>query len=159
MEQDMRNLLLSICILLLPGYCALGQSYNMKVHLKTGATVTIPIDSIGRVVFSQTTGVQDPAASHYAPTTFRLLQNYPNPFNPSTTIVYEIARTSDVNVRIFDMKGSLIRDLVHEAQVAGQHRVSWDGTDNSRVHVSSGVYFSVVQCGEQVLSRRLILIK
>jgi hypothetical protein len=151
--------LMSICILLLPGSCALGQSYDMKVHLRSGETVTIPIDEIQRIMFSQTAGVQDPAAPEHTPTAFRLLQNYPNPFNPSTTIVYEIAWRSEVSVRIFDLKGAAIRDLADGAQAAGQHRVTWDGSDNTGAHVSSGVYFSVVQCGEQVLSRRLILIK
>jgi hypothetical protein len=148
-----------ICIVLLPGPCVLGQSYDMRIHLKGGEMVTISIDEIQRVVFSLSTGVQDARVTEQAPTSFKLLPNYPNPFNPSTTIVYEIAVMSDVTVRIFDLKGSLIKELLHEAQTQGRHQVSWDGTDNTRAQVSSGVYFSVVRCGEQVLSRRLILIK
>lgn len=138
---------------------ASGQSYALRVHLKTGETVSIPIDDIRHVVFSQTTGVREGPTAEQAPLAFRLLQNYPNPFNPSTTLVYETATTSDVSVRIFDLKGALIRDLLHEVQGAGRYLVSWDGTDNTRAHVSSGAYFCVVQSGGQVLSRRLLLLK
>jgi flagellar hook assembly protein FlgD len=95
----------------------------------------------------------------YTPTAFRVLQNYPNPFNPSTTIVYETTGTSEVTVRVYDVTGSLIRDLVRESQQGGRHLVSWDGTDNTRAHVSSGVYISVVQCAGQVMSRKMILMK
>lgn len=155
----MRSLLLCACILLLMGPEAYGQSYNMKVHLKTGGTVTVPIDSVRRVSFSQTTAVTDPTVTDYTPTAFRVLQNYPNPFNPSTTIVYEITGTSEVTVRVYGVTGSLVKDLVHESQQAGRHLVSWDGTDNARTHVSSGVYISVVQCAGQLLSRKMILMK
>jgi hypothetical protein len=155
----MRSLLLCACFLFLIGPGAYGQSYTMKVHLKTGGTVTIPIDEVQRVSFSQTTAVADPTLTDYTPTAFHVLQNYPNPFNPVTTIVYEITGTSDVTVRVYDVRGSLIKDLLHESQQAGRHVVSWDGTDNARSHVSSGVYITVVQCAGQVLSRKMILMK
>jgi hypothetical protein len=139
---------------------AFGQSYVMKIHLSTGTTVAIPNSDIQRIEFKQSSaGVEGPAGSGAAPLAFRLLGNYPNPFNPSTTIQYETATTADVSVRIFDLRGALIRELVHSSQPAGVHQVAWDGTDGKSGRVSSGVYFSVVNCGGMVLSRRLILIK
>lgn len=155
----MRSLVLCAAILLLMVPGAYGQSYNMKIHLRSGQTITVAIDSVARMSFSQVTGFQEAGTSAYAPTAFRLLQNYPNPFNPSTTIVYETAGTANVRVRIFDTRGALIRDLLHEAQSSGLHQVVWDGMDNTRAHVASGVYISVVQCGGQVLSRTMILMK
>jgi hypothetical protein len=159
MERDMRSLLLYGAILLLMGSSAYGQSYDMKIHLKAGQTITVPLDSVTHMSFAQVTGFQDAGTSSFAPTAFRVLQNYPNPFNPSTTIVYETIGTWDVRVRVFDTRGALIRDLLHEAQSSGLHQVVWDGMDNSRAHVASGVYISVVQCGGQVLSRTMILMK
>jgi hypothetical protein len=155
----MRSLVLYVSIVLFTGACAYAQSYAMKIHLKAGQTVTVPIDSVRRMVFVAETGFQETGSPAYTPTAFRLLQNYPNPFNPSTTIMYEIVTTSDVRVRIFDSRGALIRDLLHESQSAGLHQVVWDGSDNGQVHVSSGVYIAVVQCGGQVLSRTMILMK
>ncbi|MBK7258009.1 MAG: T9SS type A sorting domain-containing protein [Ignavibacteriae bacterium] len=155
----MRPLVICAAILLLMSSGAFGQSYDMKIHLKSGQTITVPIDSVARMSFAQITGFQAAGTSSYAPTAFRLLQNYPNPFNPSTTIVYETTGSSDVRVRIFDTRGALIRDLLHEGQSSGLHHVVWDGMDNSRAHVASGVYISVVQCGGHVLSRTMILMK
>lgn len=155
----MRSPLLCACALVLTVSGAFGQSYDLKIHLKSGSTVTVPADSIRRIAFSLITAVEDAGTSNYAPTAFRLLQNYPNPFNPSTTIAYETASSADVRLRIYDTRGALIRDLVHEAQAAGLHQVVWDGTDDNRSHVASGVYISVVQCGGQVLSRKMILMK
>jgi hypothetical protein len=131
----------------------------MKINLKAGPTDTVPIDSVRRVTFALATGFAESSTSAYAPAAFRILQNFPNPFNPSTTIVYETAGASEVRVRVFDTRGALIRDLVHEAQSAGMHQVVWDGTGNGQVHVASGVYISVVHSGGQVLSRKMILMK
>lgn len=155
----MRSHVMCACALLLTVSTAFGQSYNLRVHLKSGSTITVPADSISRMAFSLATGIQDASTSGYAPTAFRLLQNYPNPFNPSTTIAYETISTSDVRLRIYDTRGALIRDLVHDAQSAGLHQVIWDGTDDGGAHVASGVYISVVQCGGQMLSRKMILMK
>jgi hypothetical protein len=159
MEYNVRSLLTGVCLVCLMGHNAYGQSYAMSVHLRTGQTVTIPLDQIRKMVFTEPNRVPEPAAVADGQPAFRVLQNYPNPFNPSTTIVYDIARTSEVSVRIFDLRGALIRDLLHERQGAGRHQVSWDGADNTFARVSSGVYFSVVQSGDQLLSRRLILVK
>lgn len=149
----------ALCILLLLSPLAYGQSYNMNVHLKSGQTIVVPIDSVRRMAFSLTTAVSDPSSATAIPTAFRMLQNYPNPFNPSTTIFYETAATSEIRVRIFDTRGALIKDLVHESQSAGLHQIVWDGTDNAQAHVASGVYISVAQCDGQVLSRKMILMK
>jgi hypothetical protein len=158
-ELMMKFIFLCVCLVLLMGSVALAQTYNMRVHLKTGETVSIPVDEIRRIVFAQPAGVADPSTAEQTPSAFQLFQNYPNPFNPSTTIAYEIPRTSTVTIRIYDLNGALIKDLIHETLTAGLHRASWDGTDNARTNVASGAYFSVVQCGTQILSRRLILIK
>jgi flagellar hook assembly protein FlgD len=88
-----------------------------------------------------------------------LLQNYPNPSRPFTTIEYEIPAEAEVSVRIFDIQGALVKELLHEIQAAGRHRVTWDGTAASRGAVPSGMYLYTVECGGQALSRRLLLIK
>jgi len=156
----MRNRLLFAGILLLAASGALAQSYGMTVHLKSGETVTIPLDDIQRIEFADIeTGVQDPGSSGPALGIFRVMQNYPNPFNPSTTIEYEIPGTADVTVRIYDLQGAVVKELLHESQPAGWHRVTWDGTDGRNARVASGVYFYAVKCGGRALSQKLILVK
>ncbi len=80
---------------------------------------------------------EDPAR---VPRAFSLSQNYPNPFNPMTTIRYEIAEPSKVELRIYDLRGREIRTLVDERQPAGAKAVAWDGRDNAGRPVGSGVY-------------------
>lgn len=152
----MRSQALSVGILLLLSSGAFGQSYDMTVHLSSGQTVTVALDDVRCVEFANLTGVHDPG---YAPQVFQLLQNYPNPFNPSTTIAYEIPDVADVTVRVYDLRGALVNELLHETQTAGRHQVAWDGTDSGRSGVSSGVYFCAVECGGRALSQKLILVK
>lgn len=152
---------LSVGILLLLSASAFGRSHDMTIHLRNGQTITIPHDDIRRIEFAIATGTgePDPDTPQPTPFVFRLLQNHPNPFNPSTVIEYEIPGGADVTVRVYDLRGALIRELLHETQAAGRHRVTWDGLDGTRARVSSGVYFYTVRCGKLTLSKKLILVK
>ena len=75
------------------------------------------------------------------PTRFVLHQNYPNPFNPSTTISYELPEPGRVELRIYDLRGRLIRTLVEHEQHAGYKHIKWFARDDSGHPVSTGVYF------------------
>ena len=152
----MRNRALCMGIFLLLGSSALGQSYNMTVHLSGGRTIIIPLDEIRVIELAGLTEIEDPEK---IPRDFQLLQNYPNPFNPSTTIDYEIPNTANVTVRIYNLQGALIAELVNEVQARGWQQTAWDGTDSRRAPVSSGVYLCVVECGATTLSRKLILVR
>ncbi len=104
-------------------------------------------------------GVEEPAGPDATATPFLLLQSYPNPSRPSATIEYEIPAEAEVRVRVMDLRGALVKELLHETQVAGRHRVIWDGTAGSRAPVPSGMYLYVVECDGQALARRLLLVK
>ena len=68
-------------------------------------------------------------------------QNAPNPFNPGTTIRFELPDPGTVRLRIYDVHGRLVRELMHESRPAGYHAVYWDGEDASARRVASGVYW------------------
>ncbi len=74
------------------------------------------------------------------PKRFRLYQNYPNPFNASTIIAYQLMKSSYVDLGIYNVKGSLLRRMVHQRQNTGFHRLRWDGTNTFGVPVPSGIY-------------------
>ena len=57
----------------------------------------------------------------------RVLQNPPNPFNPSTTIKYELPKSSEVTLTVYDMLGREVSTLVHERREAGVHEASLMG--------------------------------
>jgi hypothetical protein len=88
------------------------------------------------------------------PTVFELSQNYPNPFNPSTTIKFELPKSSDVRLSVFDMLGREVSALVKERRDAGVHEVKFDGSN-----LASGVYFYRIQAGDFVQTRKLLLVR
>jgi hypothetical protein len=155
----MRTYALPICLLLLLSSSAFGQSCNMKVHLSTGETVTISSDDIRRIEFANVTLGVGPTNPGPSAGVIQLLGSFPNPFKPATTIAYQLAARSDVRIRVFDLKGALVKELLNENVAAGQHQVTWDGTDKDRTRVSSGVYFYRVECGTKAVSGRLVLVK
>ncbi len=88
-----------------------------------------------------------------------LSQNVPNPFNPATTISYELNAGGQVDLRVFDLAGRLVRTLVHDSQEAGTHQVLWRGRDQAGRTVAAGVYFYRLDAGSQVKTRRMVLAK
>ena len=66
---------------------------------------------------------------------YQLFSNFPNPFNPSTEITYSIAQDADVTLRIYDILGTQVAELVNEAQTAGKHTINFSASI-----LSSGVY-------------------
>ncbi|MCK5050193.1 MAG: VCBS repeat-containing protein [Candidatus Cloacimonetes bacterium] len=85
------------------------------------------------------------------------LQNHPNPFNPVTTISYNFpANIVNPVIEIFNIKGETIRKFNCQNQIP----IIWDGTDNSRNQVASGVYLYRIKSDEGVLiSKKMLLLK
>ena len=93
-----------------------------------------------------------------------LLQNFPNPFNPETWIPYQLAEGGDAIIRIYNVKGQLVKTLELGYKEAGifTHRsraVYWDGKNEQGDRVASGVYFYQLRTGNFAAMRRLILLK
>ena len=93
------------------------------------------------------------------PTTYRLYQNYPNPFNPTTNIQFDLPEQTEVKLLIYDILGNRVQELFTESLPAGNHTVSWDGTDQHGHPVSSGIYFYVLQSHDTRIVGRMILQK
>ncbi len=85
---------------------------------------------------------------------YRLTQNYPNPFNPTTTIEYELKRSENVTLKVFNVLGGEVASLVNGVQNAGVHRVQFDGAD-----MSGGVYFYQLTAGDYSETHRMVLLK
>jgi hypothetical protein len=90
--------------------------------------------------------------------------NYPNPFNPSTVIQFWIGSAANrertkVNVTIFNIRGQRVKTIVDDYYLPGEHFVVWDGTDDSGVTVSSGVYLYRMTTELHQESKKMILMK
>jgi N-acetylneuraminic acid mutarotase len=90
---------------------------------------------------------------------FTLHQNFPNPFNPTTTIAFDLPERGFVTLKIFDIAGHEVRTLVNGHQSAGTKTVVWDGRDHSGRLVSSGIYVYQLQAGNEVRSRKMLLVR
>ncbi len=88
------------------------------------------------------------------PTRFSLSQNYPNPFNPSTTIRYELPRTSEVKLSVYDILGREVSRLVDTRVEAGVHEATFYATG-----LSSGVYFYTLRTGGYAATKKLLLLR
>jgi len=89
----------------------------------------------------------------------RLLGNKPNPFNPSTLIQYEIAYGGRVRLRIYDVAGRLVRDLVDAELDAGRHDAVWNGRGQEGIRVASGSYFYRLEAGSETHTGKMVLVK
>jgi hypothetical protein len=98
--------------------------------------------------------------SKLIPQSYELAQNYPNPFNPSTTISYMIPAGTYVRLEILSLIGQHVRVLDEGYRGAATYSVIWDGRDDNRQTVSSGVYFCrLVAGGNAIRTRKLVLVR
>ena len=88
------------------------------------------------------------------PNNFILYQNYPNPFNPTTTIYYSIPKTSNVELKVFDILGREVAELVNEEKPAGNYTVNFDASK-----LSSGIYFYQIRTNNYSETKKMILLR
>ena len=90
----------------------------------------------------------------------RLHQNHPNPFNPATTIAFDLAEDSRVDLRVYDVAGRLVRTLVNGERLGtGLREEVWHGRDEAGAAVATGVYFYELIVGERRETKRMVLIR
>jgi hypothetical protein len=93
------------------------------------------------------------------PREFKLSENYPNPFNPSTTVKYQLAKGTDVSIKIYNMLGKEVKTLVNTRQTAGSYTLQWDATDDLGQAVASGIYFCKMVTPEYTRTQKMMLLK
>jgi len=87
------------------------------------------------------------------------MEIYPNPFNPSTTIKFNLPEATEIKLEIYNLKGQLVRSLVHGNVDSGKQSVSWDGTDNHNRRVGSGLYYSKLSYQDKSIVQKMVMIK
>ena len=104
--------------------------------------------------FTTVTSVDDPTP--LVPHAVALGQNFPNPFNPSTTITFSLpaGATARVSLRIHNVLGQVVADLVDGMMEGGNHAITFDGT-----RLSSGMYYYQLRTGTTTITRSMLLAK
>lgn len=88
------------------------------------------------------------------PDNFNLAQNYPNPFNPSTVISYQLPVNRMVSLKVYNVIGQQVAELVNEVKQAGVHTVEFDASN-----LPSGVYIYKLTTGDYISSKKMLLVK
>jgi hypothetical protein len=85
---------------------------------------------------------------------YSLNQNYPNPFNPTTILQYEIPKSSNVKLIIYNTLGQSVKTLVNEEKNPGKYTVSFNAGA-----LSGGIYFYTIKAGDFVETKKMVLLK
>jgi uncharacterized protein (TIGR03790 family) len=159
------------------GNWILRAQVNGNKYIDTGVEITPPGGGIGQDVYYRITAMinliqesvpanevnimasrikkKEVAYNNSEPTsTFLLSQNYPNPFNPITTITYSIKETDLVQLKVYDILGKEVAELVNENQLAGNHQITFNAS-----YLPSGIYFYKLTSGNFAATKKLILLK
>jgi hypothetical protein len=109
----------------------------------------VTLDFYATAVLTDINDLQSPFA-------YSLEQNYPNPFNPSTNISYSIPERGNVSIKLFDVLGNEIAELLDVEKEAGVYNFTFNTQDYG---LSSGVYFYTLRVNDFVQTRKMILEK
>ncbi|MBI4535928.1 MAG: T9SS type A sorting domain-containing protein, partial [Ignavibacteriae bacterium] len=135
---------------------ALLQQRFPQSELTAAARLFLDVTPNGTAISSS--GVNKSTASAtdaiQRPAEYLLRQNYPNPFNPSTTISYDVPRTTHVTLKVYDVLGKEIATLVNEEKEPGTHTLTWDARG-----VASGMYFYRISTSGFVQTNKMILVR
>ena len=93
------------------------------------------------------------------PNNFELGQNYPNPFNPLTHFVLSIPEASFITVSVYNILGEKVKTLASKNFIAGNHKFSWNGSDDFGGKVASGVYIYTAISKSNFQSKKLLYLK
>jgi hypothetical protein len=129
-----------------------SQMFNFNFNRQPSSVVFDPNNDIVIKTASLTVGINN--NSNTVPAEFALHQNYPNPFNPVTSIRYDVPRNSHVSIKVFDVTGKQITELVSGEKQAGIYETSFDASD-----FASGIYFYRMEAGKFSSVLKMILIK
>jgi len=117
------------------------------------------INNGGEILFVENESTLDIENVGVKPYDSILLSNYPNPFNASTTIKFNLSEPGKVELRVFDITGSLVKILTERRVDAGRHSVIWDGLNDRGNKVGSGIYLYSLKIDNSVEYKKMILLK
>ena len=144
-----------------------GNSYTWTTPALSSEQVKVRVfvfDNQGMLGFDSSdeffmlTSGATPVENH-KPLVYGLAQNFPNPFNPQTEIRFELPHAGNTRLRVYDLRGRLVKDLVSGHMDAGRHSVVWKGRDNGGRQVASGVYYYKIDSGKFSETKRMTLVK
>ncbi len=136
------------------------EDFQLKCDVTdaTNTTVTSSVFyvSVGGSVIPplQPSMVKSTTQAYLLPSKTKLLSNYPNPFNPSTTIKYQLKKPGFVSLKVYDILGREVANLVNEYKDTGFYSVTFNANN-----LSSGLYIYRLKINGYVSSKKMLLTK
>ncbi len=149
----------SMLFLFLFYLCSWAQEHTMTINFNDGGTLILPLDEIETMTFEEMTDPVHIETAQKVISQFTLLQNYPNPFNLCTRISFVLPENGDAEISIFNVNGKLVKALYSGMLTEGNHELPWNGQDENGNIVASGVYFYQVNFENEIISKKMILVK
>ena len=128
-----------------PSNCSWGDTDGKTLYITASK-------SLYRIRLANATGVEE--HDYIRTNTFKLFANYPNPFNPSTTITFDLLKSQNIKLKIFDILGNEESTLVNRFLSAGRHTVIFYADS-----YPSGVYIYRLEAGGFMHSKKMILLR
>lgn len=138
-------------------YSWYSSQYKFPIFSVTHSTIYTtgsPINSKTVVIATLNTSVGVVPIGNQVVSKYKLNQNYPNPFNPSTSITFDIVKTSDVKLIVYDALGREVAELVNERLLNGSYKVDFNSSN-----LTSGVYFYKLSAGDFSETKAMMLVK
>jgi hypothetical protein len=132
-----------------PGFEPAGNRHPLRDHTRGGGTFTMPGCNAAGVSDLDRAGV---------PTEF-VGASRPNPAVLGASVGFRVGRPGFVELAVFDPSGRRVRTLVAGVLAAGTYTRSWDGRTDRFSDAAAGVYFWVLNTGENVQSQRVVLVR
>jgi hypothetical protein len=127
------------------------QIFNSPTRVAgTGSTAS---NRIYKIYLTPNTVGINPLGS-YVPSDFKLFQNFPNPFNPTTRIKFDIPQNGFVSLKIYDIMGREVDNLVNQDLKAGSYEMEFNGLNKS-----SGIYYYKIFTDKYQETKKMILVK
>jgi predicted phosphodiesterase len=135
---------------------SLSVHHYSRVDISGNNLTFWAVDSEGKQIdsFSISKSLAFSGANNSVPAEFILNQNFPNPFNPVTKISFGLPAPSLVILKIYDLSGREVVELVNKEYTAGYHEVEFDGSN-----FASGIYAYKLEAGSFVQEKKMIILK
>ena len=134
-----------------------GREENIIEYDISGHPRNLTNPSLGAYEYQDLSNIHKKKSSYIR--NFTLNQNYPNPFNPVTVISYNLTRSVDVTLQVYDILGRLVNTLVDEMQTAGYYKISWNGKNTAGMQVANGIYVYKITAENFNQTKKMILLK
>lgn len=134
------------------GASMIYPTYDPESH---SIYVTHYMDHNWEQIFLTTSANQDMS---FKPQSLQL-KNWPNPFNPSTKICFELPVGEEISLEIYNIKGQKVISLYKGFLKKGTHSLAWDGKDQNKQAVCSGIYFIRLSDHQRINTRKILLMK